>query len=357
MAWSVRPLSEGSARIRAAFRQYLPGSDSALKNNFLTVLVKVLAMMSQEFELRMAWTWKQFFLETCDADFVPVRAAEVGIFAKPAATAAGTINGMGTSGVTYPAGVSFTSGSVRYVSSAAATAGPGGAVSFAVAAVLAGSEGNRDAGSPIALSDPVLYPDLSVTFTVASGGIGGGADIENVESLRARALYRKRNPPGAGRLSDFEAIALSVPGVVKAWAARPTGAPGFLVVYFLFSGRTNLIPAAGDVAAVQAAIDAARMIRLDDSVAVAPIAAPVNITITGLDPDRDDVRAAIAANLTAMFKERADPRGGLVVRRSWISEAISAAAGENSHILTQPAVDPTFSAGQYPVLGTVTYAA
>ncbi len=47
-----RSLSEISQSVRGAFRQWLPGTDSALKNNFVTIAGKVLAMIAHEYELR-----------------------------------------------------------------------------------------------------------------------------------------------------------------------------------------------------------------------------------------------------------------------------------------------------------------
>src|SRR5690606_7835088 len=147
-----------------------------------------------------------------------------------------------------------------------------------------------------------------------------GADRESDESFRARILFRKRNPPGGGKLTDYENIARSVPGVLKAWAFRAPLAPGFLVVHFLFEGREDFIPQSGDVAVVQAAIDAQRLIRVDDSVAVAPVARPIDVEIDGLSFDTPETRAAVETAIRAMFLERCRPGiagDTFTVSRSW----------------------------------------
>ena len=360
MAWSIRSLSDGSARLRGAFRQYMPGTDSALKNNFVTVTVKVLAALAHEFELRMAFLAEQMFLSTASGGYLAQHASDVGIYRKPAAAASGIIVGMGAPGVAYPAGVRFISGANTYVATASSIASGSGVVRFAVRSEDLSASTNRDVDGALKLADPVLWPNLSSQWAVDAGGLGGGADVESDDSLRARGLQRKRNPPGGGTLTDYERIVLAVPGVIKAWAFRNDNAPGFLVVFFLFESRVNSIPEPSDVAIVQAAIDKERLIRVDDSVAQAPVAHPVDVAIGALEADTDDVRSAIAVNLRAMFRDRCQPGIPLrpfILSQSWISEAISTATGEGRHRLLSPAGDITLTNGQFPVLGNISYVA
>lgn len=360
MAWAIRSLPEASARVRGAFRQYLSGSDTSLANNFVTVAGKVLTGLAHEFELRMAYLAKQLFISTATGQWLVQHCADIGVYRKQAAAASGLIAGVGAPLATYPSGVRFVSGSVTYLSTAPATADGAGALTIAVTSEVRGATSNREEGGLLALADPVLYPDLASEWAVAAGGLGGGADIESDDSLRARGLQRKRNPPGAGTPTDYERIARGVPGVIAAWAFRGSNSIGSVFVYFLFDGRPNYIPEPSDVAAVQSAIDAQRLIRVDDSVAVAPIAHPVNITIDGLSADTPEIRAAIETAISAMFLKRCRP--GIVgntftLSRSWISEAISTVSGEDRHVLVVPAADIVLSGGEFPVLGTVTYGA
>ncbi|MGO7149002.1 baseplate J/gp47 family protein [Rhizobium ruizarguesonis] len=360
MAWAIRSLSEASARVRGAFRQYLPGTDTALKNNFVTVSAKVVAALAHEFELRMAYLSKQLFARSAEKQYLVLHAAEFGIYPKPAAAAKGIIIGSGTANATYPAGIRFVSGSITYLSIAPASADPLGVVNLTIEAEATGAATNREADGAMTLAEPVLWPDLSSEWLVGPAGLGGGADNESADSLRARTLYRKANPPGGGKLSDYETTALDVPGVAKAWAFRQPLAPGFLAVYFLFSGRPNLIPTAGDVLIVQAAIDAKRLIRIDDSVAVAPTPTPLDLTIDGLTSDSQSVRDAIAVAYAAMLVDRARPgipSDTFTLSRSWISEAVSGVTGEDRHVLAWPLDDVTYTNGQYPVPGTITYGA
>ena len=358
MAWQIRSLDDASAAIRGAFRRFLPGTDTALKNNFVTVVVKVLAGLSHEFELRMGYLARQIFATTSDLPYLRLQGAEVGIFQKAASAASGSIEGEGEPNRIYPGGIRFVSGNNTYVSTAPAQASTLGVVTFLVRSEDKGAMTNRDAGGLLSLSDPGLQPTLSPSFAVGANGIGGGADIEAVEDFRARVLFRKANPPGAGKLSDYERIVREVPGVLKAWAYRDSLTPSFLVVFFLFASRPNRIPTEGDKMVVQAALDAQRLIRANDSVVEPPTPMPLDPVIANLTNDTEEVRAAIRAAIDAVLYERARPGvpgDVFVLSRSWIAEAISQVVGEDRHKLNWPAADLPYSNGQYPVVGTVSF--
>jgi uncharacterized phage protein gp47/JayE len=360
MPWTVRTLPEISGRVRGAFREWLPGTDTGLANNFVTVVVKVLAALGYEYELRQAALSKQMFMRTATGAWLEQHCADIGIYRKQPSAATGMIMGGGAATTTYAAGIRFSSGSVLYKSVAPATSDDDGVLFVSVIAETKGAATNRDADAALSLADPLLWPGLDTAWTVDTAGIGGGADKETDDSLRARGLQRKQNPPKGGALTDYERIARGVPGVLKAWAFRRSDAPGFVSVLFLFDCRTDFIPISADVEAVQAAIDAERLIRVDDSVAVAPVARPIDITINGLANDTDTVRASIAAAIRAMFLARCRPGitgDTFTVSKSWISEAISGASGEDRHVLASPSGDITLTGGQFPTLGVMTYGA
>jgi uncharacterized phage protein gp47/JayE len=358
MAWTVRSLDELSSRARGYFRQYTPGTDTSLKNNFVTVVAKVLAGLGHEVELRLAYLARQLFGRTANLPMLKLHAGDVNIFQKQPASSSGVIVGTGEPNRVYPAGIRFGSGSQIYISTRPAQTTPLGDVSFEVVSEGKGAATNRDAGGAVSLSDPGLYPTLGVDLVVGAAGLGGGADIEDVEAFRARYLFRKANPPGAGKLTDYEQAVLDVPGVLKAWAYRDVITPSFIVVFFLFKDRPDNIPTSGDVVAIQAAVDARRMIRVNDSVAEAPTAQALNPIIANLTNDTQGVRELIEAALTKMLFDKARPGVAadvFVLSRSWITEAISGVAGEASHVLNWPIEDIAYTDGRYPVLGTVDY--
>ncbi len=360
MAYKTRSLDELGAAARGLFRQYLRGTDATLQQAFVWVCAKVVALLSREYELRLAWIYAQLFTRTTtDLAILRMQGADYGIYLKGAAAASGLITGTGLAAITYPAGVRLLSGGLSYVTTAPFTAAGDGSYSASVRAEAAGATGNRDPDAVMTLADPSLYPTLGQQASVGAGGLGGGADVEDIESLKSRILARKARPPQGGALPDYERFVLDVPGVVQAWAYQFAGGIGSIAVFFLFAGRTDGIPTPADVAAVQAAIDARRMIRVDDTVATAPLPQALNITISGLATDTDEVRAAIEDNLRTMLLVRTRPgldSNTFTLSRSWISEAISAATGEDRHTLVVPAADITYTGGHLPVLGGVTYA-
>lgn len=362
MAYPTRSLAEISQAVRGAIRQYLPGTDASLKQNVLYVIGKVMTLLAGEYELRLAWLYDQLFLTTATSDaIVRLQAAEYGIYQKPAAAAFGTVSGTAAPNITYPSGVRWVSGATSYASSQPFTADALGRFTAKVRAEKPGRATNRDAGAVLNLADPALWPDISENVTVDGAGLGGGADAETMEELRARALWRKRTPPQGGALTDYERFALEVPGVVAAWARQFTNGFGTVGTWVLFAGRPAGIPTQADIEAVQRYIEDRRLVRAD-FVAAAPRPVPVDLTIA-LSPDTVTARAAVFAALSDFFdaaRSGARIRPGLpgdpfTLPRSWLSEVISTSAGEDSHRLLVPSVDLEFGSGDLPVLGTVNW--
>ena len=362
MAFPIRSLDEISASVRGAMRQYLPGTDASLKQNVLRVIGKVQALLAHEYELRLKWIFKQIYLSTATSEaIIRLHCAEYRILQKPASAAAGEITGTGQAHKLYPAGVRFVSAGITYVTTAAFTANAVGDFIASVQAEGTGASTNREAGAELLLADPALYPTLPEKVAVADGGLGGGADIEAIEDLRARGLKRKAAPPQGGALLDYENWALEVPGVVSAWAANFANGFGTVGVWILFKGRANGIPETADLLAVDAYIAGLRLVRAR-YFTMAPIARPVDMSIS-LSPDTAAMRTAVTLALTEFFdatRKDTKLRPGLpddpfTLPRAWLSEVISTVPGEASHILNTPSGGTVFQPGELPVLGTVSW--
>jgi len=362
MAFPIRSLDEISASVRGAMRQYLPGTDASLKQNVLRVIGKVQALLAHEYELRLKWIFNQVYLSTATSEaIIRLHCAEYRILQKPASAASGEITGIGQAHKAYPAGVRFVSAGVTYVTTAPFTANAVGAFTASVQAESSGATTNRDASAELLLADPALYPTLPEKVSVADGGLGGGADIEPIEDLRARGLKRKASPPQGGALPDYENWALEVPGVVSAWAANFAGGFNTIGVWILFKDRVNGIPTPADLAAVDAYIASLRLVR-SRYYTMAPLAKPVDLSIT-LSPDTATMRAAVTEALTQFFDAtRKDtrlrpglPDDPFTLPRAWLSEVISTVPGETSHILNTPSAGSVFQPGELPVLGTITW--
>jgi len=363
MAYPIRSLDEISRSVRGAIRQYLPGTDASLKQNALAVIGKVVALLAHEYELRLEWIFRQIFLTTAtSAAIIRMHAAEYGIYQKPASAAAGKVAGQGAAHQAYPAGVRFLSGGATYVTTGGFTADAAGAFTAQVVAEMTGAATNRAAGAALLLADASLYPTLFESVTVDEGGLGGGADVEDMESLRVRGLKRKAAPAQGGTLSDYERWALEVPGVVNCWAAQFANGFGTIGAWILFAGRPNGIPIEADLAAVDAYIFDKRLVRAR-FYAAAPLPVAVDLEVK-LTRDTAANRAAVQESLAAFFDATAStsrvrpglPDDPFTLPRAWISEVISTTPNEVSHTLVEPATDLEFQPGELPVLGAIVWA-
>ena len=369
MSLQIPSLATLRDRAWQAFRREMPGTDALVQPNTLSVHGRVLALVLRPVYERLAWLYDQCFARTADREHLVTRHGyDYGIVPSPAARAVGQVVTTGTPLAVYPAGIRLISGSDLYVTTAAATASSGGVVTLPVRAEVPGLAGNRIAGEAMLVADPGLYPSLGPDADVGPAGIGGGAEAEGTESLRARILARKRQPPKGGATTDYEQWAREVSGVANAWAAPAAYGPGTVVVFVTFEGRTNLIPTSGDLAAVQAHLAGLRRIAAE-IVVVAPAPVTLNVTLS-IVPDTAETRAATVAALAAVMAPERPPdartgSGGrvrpgrpnapFVLSRSWLSEAVSAVVGEDRHRISSPNSDRTYVDGQMPVLGTVTF--
>lgn len=85
--------------------------------------------------------------------------------------------------------------------------------SVSVESVLEGQDKNLEADSPLTLQSPIAGVDneLRVDF----GQIGGGTDIESLESLQTRTLDKIQNPVAHFNVADIKDKAREVPGVTR----------------------------------------------------------------------------------------------------------------------------------------------
>jgi len=336
-------------RLAAEVELALPGADARLRRSMEEVLVRVIAVGSHELHGHLDWISRQILPDTAEDAELARHAAIWGVARLAAAAATGDATFTGIAGTIIPAGTELRrSDDARFALVAAAEVGGGGSVTAAVVALVVGAAGNSAAGTSLTLLAPVA--GVTPSAVVAAGGLAAGADAETDAALRARLLARIQNPPRGGSRTDYLAWALAVPGVERAWVFPLQLGAGTVGVTFVTTG--GAVPDAPLVAAVQAALDAERPVTAAVTV-FAPATQAVAVTIA-LDPDTVAIRTAVLAELEDFFVREADPGGTLHVSR--LSAAISAAAGEFSHILSAPAADVSLPGGTIAVLGAVTWA-
>lgn len=347
MAYPVPTLRTLIDRCVADINSRLTGADARLSGSVLNVLAFIVAACVNGLYGFIAWLSRQFLPDTAEGEWLE-RLATIwlrdGRIAAVPAT--GIITVTGSTG-TMPAGTLWRRvDGVQYQTTGVATL-LSGVATVGVVAVEAGAGGNLSGGA-LSLVSPLAGFDNNANLV---GELSGGADEEKDDALRARVLYRIRNTPQGGSATDYVRWALEVAGVTAAWVQPGALGAGTVVVRFVRGNDASIIPDAGEVATVQAYIDARRPVTAAVTVA-APVAVPLNLTIDLL-PDSSDVRTAVIAELTDLLQREAVPGGTILL--SHIRAAISNAAGETDYTMTVPSADVTHAAGQLPVLGTITW--
>lgn len=353
--YEIRPLAELGRQARGFFTQSVPGAIASVWANTFTVFAKVLALLNFEHEQRRAWLFRQLFASTADRIWLLRHGFELGLTLDPAAYALGTVTLAATPGTVVPAGLQFTrADDATYTVVAGATA-TGNSVTLAVQADTAGLAGNLDAGATLSLVDPDDAPAGLGTVATVDVGLAGGLDEEGLEPFRARVLARKRQPPQGGSAPDYETWTREALGSVvdRVFVASFVNDTRSVWVAFTVFDQPNGIPSEAQVAIVQNYVnDSVRRPVTARVYAIRLTPLPIPVEIQDLAPDTTDVRDSVRDEVVAEFIDRARPGlpdGTTVFSRSWISEAVSRAVGEDGHTLTLPAGNVRVPAGYLPV--------
>lgn len=349
----TRPtLQELIDRAEADLNSRLDGADARLRRSVLNVLARVLSGQTHGLYGYQQYIARQAIVDTADTESLALWGLVWGIARKAASKATGSATFSGTDGAIVPAGTQIQrSDGETYETTASGTVA-GGAVSVAIRAASAGDSANADAATQVSFATPIS--GIQSSGTIDGAGVTGGADTEDDDSFRGRILDRIQQPPHGGAGNDYVRWALEVPGVTRAWVYAQELGRGTVTVRFMMDETyDDGIPLEADVDTVQAYIDARRPVTAEVYV-VAPIADPVDITVTYLSPDDAETRAAVSAELDDMFFRVGKPGGTAHLSKIW--EAVSVASGEDSHEITAPVANHVSSTGYIPVLGTITFA-
>lgn len=344
-------LQELIERVYADIESQLPGTDARLRRSNLGVLGRTHSGVTHGLYGHLDWQSKQLLPDTAELEYLERHASVYKITRIAAGKAAGSITFTGTDTSVIPAGtIVQRSDAVEFTTDAEATINAGSAIA-AVTAVEGGVASNTDAGSSVTLVNPIAGVNSTASVTTA---IANGTDAESDDSLRERLLDRIQQPPHGGAEFDYVKWAKEVSGVTRAWEYPQEMGIGTVTVRFVVDDHAvSSIPDAAKVTEVQDHIDSVRPVTVKGLYVVAPLDTPLDITITGLNPDTQEVRDAITAELKDLLRREAVPGGTILI--SHIREAISIAAGEHDHALTVPAADVTHSTGEIATLGVITW--
>jgi uncharacterized phage protein gp47/JayE len=326
-------------------------TDDVLRRTDAEVYARVMGGVAHGLYGFIEWLSKQVIYDTAEAEYLERWCTIWGINRKVAAPATGTVTFTVQAGSLIPFGTLLQAlDGVQYQTSTDATVSASTATA-SVTALVPAAAGNRAMGQNLTLVSPVV----GVQSTATAGELSGGADVETDNALRARLLARIQQPPHGGASYDYTAWALEVPGVTRAWVYPAELGLGTVTVRFVRDNDgtgTAIIPDVGEVAAVQAYIDARRPVTAQLTV-VAPAAVQLNFTIQGLVPATFTVQAAVQAELADLLLREAVPGG--IILLSHIRAAISAAAGETDYVLIAPLVNVTNSTGNMSTMGSITW--
>lgn len=356
-------LSQLRLQVRAVFQAQLPGADMTLRRSVLGVIADVLAGLVNLLFGYLDYLVLQVFASTADWDGLLVQGAEYGLAPNGAQAAVGNVvfTGTGTSPIpvnTVLQGNVVVNGAITpiQVETTTAAALSAGTATVPAVALTPGSLSNLAANAPLTLVSAIA--GVNAQAAVDGNGFSGGSDAEALTAFRSRVLARKQKPPQGGLTSDYQAWAMEVAGVTRAWTIPLNRGPGTVDVAFVMDGNSPIIPNSTQIAAVQTYIDGHRDANnnavgrpvTDDCVVFAPIAAPLNFTISGLP---ESVQAAVTTSLQALISQTVLAEG--LSLDDDIIPAIAAAAGGNAFDLLAPASDIAGATGTLITMGSVTF--
>jgi uncharacterized phage protein gp47/JayE len=344
--------------LRNSVKSEVDGTDPWIWPNNLVPTLKAIAQALRSAYLRIQFVHEQAFVSTAKAEYLNFHGIQAGGLSRnPATYAQGEVNvETSANNVVIPDGtVLYRSDNVQYVTVGTTTIiRTGDPVN--VRALESGALSNTDVGGVLSLVTPI---GGTVSFTVADGGLIGGADEESDDSFRQRILYIKQNPPHGGSPAEYVEWAQTKVGVTRVFPMRATPQPGSATVYFMMDGLGNGVPSAANVADLQSILEA---LAPEDAevIADAPDPVPIDITIEDLVPNTPSLRDAIVESIAAQFVRKAYPASltqNSVFSKSWITQAIASTPKWRSSTVTVPAGNITLTTpGQIPILGVVSFA-
>ncbi|EHH67556.1 baseplate J/gp47 family protein [Gluconobacter morbifer] len=261
-----------------------------------------------------------------------------------ATAAVGYVVVTATQDVSVPAGTLLTAdGSVTWSVNSAIEIVAGASVSVFVTCTSTGETGNLSPNTAVALVSPLA--GIS-TLVVDQDGLAGGAEIEGVESWRARILKSIRNPPGSGTVSDYEE-----------WVAEATGNTAIVRIEPRWQGNGTVgvfIAYPGGVLATDAQVQTVSDYIADAGPVTATVYCQAARKLTQdvavrLNPDTLARRQAVTSALQTLY---AGSGIGNTIYREQIESAIISAGGSKNDLVS-PTGDLVPDVDQFVVMGVL----
>lgn len=367
----ARPtLSALKAQVAADVQANLQGVSALLRYAVLTVITVVQAGLAYLHYGYLDWIAKQAVPWTATDEYLVGWGALKNVFQKAATNASGAAIFSGTPGTPLPALTTLVRGDGRtYVVQSGVNVGGTGTVTVTATDNTPGASGNCDVGTSLSLGASI--PGIQSTGIVATAFVGG-ADIETTDAFQSRVIAAYQASPQGGDQDDYVTWATAIAGVTRAWCLPNGFGVGTVALYFMmddaesahggFPQGTNGV---SDAETRTATIATGDQLIVADAVhtlqpvtalvyACAPIANPINFTISGLLTASAATQAAVSAAIVDVFLRKGDPTGA-TVDMSDINSGIAAVSGTAGFVVTVPAGNITSGVGFLPTLGTVVY--
>lgn len=353
-------LPELILRVQADVEGEVQGVSSRLRRTFEYAAARAWGGVAHGLHGHIAWAVRQIFPDTAGPAALQ-RWADLHLETprvQPEA-ATGTVEATGSGGDLGAGDVKVINPTTgRVYSITAGATGITTATNITILADDVGSLGNVAPGATLQLASPIAGVDSDLK--VNAGGIGGGGNLESLESQFDRLHENLKSPPRGGAVGDHVAWALTQAGVTRSWERTWRTHPGIVPVgeVHLFFVRDNdgtgaaIIPDSGERASVQAAVQA-----LSPFLVTCPELTAVAFDFTASFTSKiapSITESAIEAEVADLIVRDAEP--GVTILRSRVDEAISVAQGEVSHELEYPDFDKAHTYAQMPIPGSLTVA-
>lgn len=272
----------------------------------------------------------------------------------PPSKAAGNVKFTGVDTTLIPSGSEFaTRDGVAYITDVNATIGSttSGEVTVAVTAVEPGADGNALENVAVFLSTPIAGVDSEAT--VQSGGLIGGADIEQKASILSRLDSRLQSPPRGGSPGDWKAWALEVSSITRAFEFHKDPNAGFETIVILNDDAADLKPGATKQAQVTAYIEERAPTTIGGFRVLEPVSTNMALTLTDLVVDNASNRTKVEDAIKAYVLVATEP--GLGLQQADVENAGQNAAGIATVSVSSPGPGLITPASPYGVFNSFTF--
>lgn len=356
MPYKAPSLSALIARNQSDIESRLPGTYARTRFSVTGAIAYANAGNAAGLHDHLAWTSRQVVPHLADDDKLLEHCEFWGVWRKAATVAEGELTVTATATTFVPAGTRWQRPDGTVFESVSDTTIVAGESNISVVALEEGRNGNTAAGVPLELVSPVV----NVRGSAVCRYIGGGAELETIDSLRSRLLFRVQYPPAGGNKFDYERWALEVPGVTRAWCLPRYRGHGTVGVMFVMDEESNIFPGTNDLQRVEDYLTG-HVNPLTNQVegkttgaeliVMSPDTHVVNFDIR-LSPNTPVVRDAVKANLKALL-DRQLPGGRVYL--SEIRATVSNTQGETDNTVLSPMADINAGENEIFILGNIVW--